>query len=1003
MYGGPVLQSFGPYDLVERISVGGTGEVFRAVSRRDRRIVALKRLMPAVSSDADVVETLHGEARLARSLDHPGIAKVVDAGTVDAIHYLAYEFVHGKDLRAIQRQAARAIRPSGSGPPSSDPAGGAAVAPEGRVPLDIALHIVMKVAEALGHAHARRDDAGRPLELVHRDVSPSNILVSFEGEVKLSDFGIARALGRISHTGAGEVKGTVGYMSPEQARGQPVDGRSDLFSLGICLWELVTGRRLFEGSQPLAVMQRIAAGGFPAPGSLGVVLPAELEAILVKALAQSPDRRYATGDDLHAELRKVARAERLEADPSRVARYVRSLFPEAAAQGAASREESLNMAENKGGSDLDVFEGLAKKPRQAAGGLPALAPPPSSVGPRQRTLVGGLTNALPPPSMPSGPHAAGALPPPSMPKPLPPPGSAAVPLPPPTPPMQALPPVSSPPQRLSAPGMAPPNALPPPTITPMRPPAPSGGLPAALPPPAAPSIGSTLGFGDPKGVPPPAAKPPSKKAASVDMDWDDEEESTHVYDKATHDIMPKMPRPAAGTPAPAPAKVSAAAALLASSGGAAAPAPQPRPLQPSTPPQHHSAPPPAMPGMQIPAQAVPSPPGRVADEPTALRARPEPRPAAGSKLGIVFGALALIAVLALAAFMLFPRNGVLKIDIKTKSGAAVDKAEIFVDGKKQCDTAPCVVADLPAGSKTIKVMVPGVDASEQITETVEGGKEKLVLITIGGSAAGPATADATVGTLKAAGAQPGVKVFLDDKEKGALPIDLKDVAPGDHKLRAEGEFYEPLAQSVTIKAGEVSDLGSLKLKLKKGYAKLELATPGATVTLMSEGSKKVEKKLAESLLKTQPKLELDPNETWKIVATKKGFDDFTQQISFEDGLPEKSVRIELTETGKASAAPTPPVSTGAVAAKTATPPTKTAEPPTPPPAAAGGNGTLNINSIPVSKVVLDGRPLGSTPKVGVSVPAGSHTVTFIHSELGKKSVSVTVKAGETKTAAVKFK
>jgi serine/threonine-protein kinase len=293
---------------------------------------------------------------------------------------------------------------------------------------------------------------------------------------------------------------------------------------------------------------------------------------------------------------------------------------------------------------------------------------------------------------------------------------------------------------------------------------------------------------------------------------------------------------------------------------------------------------------------------------------------------------------------------------------------------------------------------------------------------IGGAVTQPTAAPVgpQVTALKIGGSQTGVKVFVDGAEKGTLPLELKDIAPGSHKIRLEGgDRYEKMEQTVDITAGQVKDLGTVNLKVLKGQVTLDLVTQGANVSLVKdEGGKKTEKKLAAALWKSPPvKIDIDASEKWKLVATKKGFDDLSQDISFEDGQAEKTIRIELAETGKAPPAvavgsvsgdkPPPTASTGTGGDKP--PPTASTGTATggdkPPPVAAGGggNGTLNINSIPVSKVVLDGRPLGSTPKVGVSVPAGSHTVTFIHPELGKKSVTVQVKAGETKTAAVKFK
>lgn len=1025
----PRVQSFGPYELHERIGVGAMGEVFRAIGRGDGRLVALKRLMPFVGADADVVDALYGEANLARALDHPSVAKVYDVGDVGGVHYIAYEYVHGRDLRNIRERAVK---------------GGASI------PVDVGIFVVAQIALALGHAHGRRNPQGAPLGLVHRDVCPSNILVAFDGSVKLSDFGIARAEGRAGKTEAGEVKGTIGYMSPEQVCGEPIDGRSDIYSLGVCLWELATGQRLFDAAPALVIMERIAKGEVPRPRDKrpDVVSPA-LEAVILKALAHRRDTRYSSAEDLHADLVRVARAEGRLADSTRVAQYVRSLFPEVAAEEAASRQELLNMAESKGGSDLDVFEGLAKKSQRP--GAPGLTPPPPSA--RGRTLIGGLVGGMPLPPPPGPSTAAAPLPavpsatppppavssglpppPPSMPKP-----SGALPPPPGAPPQRtssaSLPPVSAPPQKSSPQGSA--AALPPPTS---RPPTPATGGPfeptpsvrQPLPPPSMPKPGaaatplppppgtaSAAPAPAPAGSPPPASlgtqlgvEPGGKKKAekSVDMDWDDEEESTHVYDKATHDLPKVGVRPAAGTPA-APKVSASAAALLASSGGAArAPSLQtPIPAAPTTLPAPAPVPSGMPAGVPVPS-APPAPVAAIApmpvparDEPTAVRARPAPA-AGGSKAGVVLGALALVAVLALAAFMLIPRSGVFKIDVKSKSGAPIAKVEIFIDGQKKCDTAPCVVADLSPGPKTIKVIAPDAPMADPVTETVEANKEKMVFITIEAGGATPTSTNVAATTaggtgVKAVGGQPNVKVLVDGADKGLLPVELKDLAAGNHKVRFEGPGYEPQEQTVEVVAGQMKDLGAIKLKVLKGTLTLELATGGSSVTLMALTGKK-DKKTLDSVLKVGTPIKLgdiDATQTYKLIASKKGFTSYAQDVSFEDGMPDKSFRIELFEEGKTP----PPVA--AVPGPAPGPGPKETPKETPKEApAATGSGTLNMNSIPVSKVVLDGRPLGSTPKVGVSVPAGTHTVTFILDDK-KQSVSVTVKAGETKTAAVKFK
>jgi serine/threonine protein kinase len=1113
---GPVSRqhAFGPYQLVERIGVGAMGEVYRAVARRDGRVVALKRLMSSASENAEAVAMIQEEAELSRVLDHPAISKVADVGQVEGVHYIAYDYVHGRDLRAIQERARRG--PGDSGPSRRRSTLDGEPKP---VDLDFAVYVVLRIAEALAHAHALRDRGGRPLRLVHRDVSPSNVLVSFDGAVKLLDFGIARTgldshAPRLVRTDTGQVKGTVGYMSPEQVRGDPVDARSDVYSLGVCFWELCTGRRLLDalesaqgraaepsspglgggapvvsralgggapvvsrglgGGAPVVsrglgggapVVSRGLGGGAPvvtprgratmkapSPRSAGARISVELERIILKSLANLPEERYSHATEFHADLFRQAGAEGVLADSVRVARYVRSLFPEAAAEEAASREECLDMADNKGGSDLDVFEGLAKKAaRPPAPGLT----PPSLSQVRKPTLVGGV-GPLPPPLAPPSaegaaakPHAPSAPPGPGpLPAPAPPPSAqkkATPSLPPPVapppksgtlpglsgpptvaaksgtlpglsaPPMPLPPPSRLPPPPLASPSAPPPLAspsAPPPLASPSAPPplaspsAPPPLVPPAARPPAPPFLPAPSATGGP--LPPPAplgAKPlpaplpppapPKEKTgkAAVDMDWDDDEESTHVYDKAD-DVLPPLPK--------APGRAGAAGALLSSSGGAARAA-APAVVAPSVPP------PPPVPG------ALGDMPRR--DEPTAIRPRaalslpPPPPTAAGTSRVPIYiggGALVLAVVAALVFLVLIPRKSMFTINVSAQNNATVGAVDVFIDGQRKCETTPCLV-ELEQGTKTIKVIAPGFLPA---IVSVEVGKEKDKTIPLEPSGAVAANttqmavqpgAGSGGPVLKISGteAEKSVHVMVDGADKGTLPVELKDLSAGTHKVRLDGgERYEKLEQSVDLTAGQTKDLGEIKLKVVKGQITLDVVTHDASITLVRRGEKKIEKKLTDAMLKNAPvRLDIDASENWRLVATKKGFDDFTQDLTFEDGQAEKTVKIELFEIGK----PPPPVDNGG--GRQAPPPPagdKDKDKDKDKGAATSGNGTLNINSIPVSKVILDGKPLGSTPKVGVSVPAGSHTVTFIHPDLGKKSVTVQVKNGETKTAAVKF-
>ena len=347
---------FGPYDLTERISVGGMAEVFRATHRDSGRVVALKRILPSVSADEEFIELFHDEALIARQLEHPNIARIYDVGQVNGNHYIALEHIQGRPLRTlIDRAHSRGER----------------------LPMEIGAHIMAEVAQGLDYAHVRKNPHGQPLGIVHRDVSPQNILISYGGEVKLIDFGIAKAAGKLTRTQAGSIKGKMGYMSPEQVRGEGIDRRSDVFALGICLWEVLTLERLFDAPNELLMIEKIRSGEIVPPSAANPLVPAELDRIVLKALAKNVDARYASASDFQADLRAYLRSQGVAVDAARVASFMARLFPEAATGRAEIQgyQESNRMSD-KGGSDLDVFDGLAKRrPPVRAARLPPAAPP----------------------------------------------------------------------------------------------------------------------------------------------------------------------------------------------------------------------------------------------------------------------------------------------------------------------------------------------------------------------------------------------------------------------------------------------------------------------------------------------------------------------------------------------------------------------------------------------------------------------------------------------------
>ncbi len=301
----------GRYRVVERIGAGGMAEVFRAAFEGrwgDRKQVVLKLVLPELAESSDYVGMFLDEGRLMASLSHPNLPVTYELGLHRGRNFLAMEWVDGMPLRKIvSRGRERSTR----------------------LPLDATLKLIGQLLECLHYVHTLRDAQGAPLHIVHRDVSPSNLLVTDSGALKLLDFGIARARMHEHVTQAGLVKGKMGYMSPEQSRGQPVDHRTDVYAAGTLLYLLATGVGPFEHlSETHAVMQACAAGSFPKPREVDPSLDPELERIILRALALEVGDRYPTADAMLAELEVFASYARLMPSSRALAAAMRELFPE---------------------------------------------------------------------------------------------------------------------------------------------------------------------------------------------------------------------------------------------------------------------------------------------------------------------------------------------------------------------------------------------------------------------------------------------------------------------------------------------------------------------------------------------------------------------------------------------------------------------------------------------------------------------------------------------------
>jgi serine/threonine protein kinase len=301
--------TYGPYRLVKKIAVGGMAEVFKAKRtgvEGFEKVVAVKRILPHLSDNKEFVDMFIDEAKMVAGLTHPNIVQISDLGKIEKSYYIAMEYVHGRDLRSILRRAKdRGLR----------------------LPLDLTVLIVSKVCSALEFAHRKKDERGRPMLIVHRDISPQNILISFEGEVKLTDFGIAKAATKARITDAGALRGKLLYMSPEQAWGKPMDRRSDVFSLGIVFYEMVTDQKPFLGSSEMSILEMVRECRVAPPSDVNPRIPEKLEKVVMTALERDPDHRYQDAAEMYRDLDRVLH-ERQPPTANELTRFMELLFDE---------------------------------------------------------------------------------------------------------------------------------------------------------------------------------------------------------------------------------------------------------------------------------------------------------------------------------------------------------------------------------------------------------------------------------------------------------------------------------------------------------------------------------------------------------------------------------------------------------------------------------------------------------------------------------------------------
>lgn len=300
----------GQYYLIEKIAQGGMAEIYKGLAydvNGLKRTVCIKKILPHISASPEFIDTLVNEAKIAVKLSHGNIAQTYDLGKVGNDYFMVMEYVHGKSLSQVAKRAKQMGEP---------------------VPLPLLTYIAAEVANGLDYMHRRSDDQGNPLNIVHRDISPQNILISYSGTIKLIDFGIALAANRLGFTEAGILKGKFSFMSPEQARGENLDHRSDIFSLGVVIHEALTEQRLFKADDNRETIRNVRKAHVVPPSTLNSAIPEAFDKICMRALAKDRRHRYTTAAEMRDELNKLLYKEYPNFQAADLAKYMHHLFPE---------------------------------------------------------------------------------------------------------------------------------------------------------------------------------------------------------------------------------------------------------------------------------------------------------------------------------------------------------------------------------------------------------------------------------------------------------------------------------------------------------------------------------------------------------------------------------------------------------------------------------------------------------------------------------------------------
>ncbi len=721
-------RGFGPYTLLRRLAVGGTAEVYVAKTAGlggFEKLVAIKLVHPHLSADPHFVRMLVDEAKILVLLTHANVAQVFDLGCIDGTYFISMEFVEGLDVHGLQKAAAKAAE---------------------ELPIPVCCFLVAEMLNGLDYAHRKRDASGRPLNIVHRDVSPQNVLISHSGEVKLVDFGIAKTSLRVEGTEVGVIKGKYYYMSPEQAWADPIDRRSDVFSAGILLYEMLTGRMLYSARSIPELIGKVRAAEIQPPIVLRPELPEALSQIVMRALERDPNARFQNALDFSEALRDYLYETAPAFNAGRLAQYVAGLL-----EKAARVDGEAKSADTTGSLRLLTRDEFVHTENSVIFALPH---------PPQDTQAHGARPSRS--KAPSAPSSAPHEEPPTL-APRPQPRISAWPL-----DEDAEPPT----ERVRG-GLIPGRSLPPPTESriPLPPGAPrefslnTGRLPAFSMPPRSnfsvpPAAPGAVGLSrNPLPVPPQS----------------DTAEPTGQY---------------------RPRHITAATAFRESL------PPQPLPLQ--------SLPPQALPGARLPSMRVPRPPNyRTGPVPTpalmpppgdAYAMSPIPRspplPDFSSDPGASFGRkkyrawlpVALLALVALACLLAFKLTAEQAKPPQLEITSVPSGARVHVDGQEQVGFTPMRITGLEAGRiYALRVVAPGYLPWEATYQTTPGAVQHIAVLQ-------PIT-----GELQVVSTPQGATVYLDNTAIGKTPLTISSLALARrYHLRVSHAGYADAKREITI-------------------------------------------------------------------------------------------------------------------------------------------------------------------------------------------------------------